>query len=318
MVAKIRVLKTLDSLLSDYPGGLSGSGLYFGIANALSDETLPLSTLSGSEFSLTVPAREDGSQGGWSEPLHFKFFGTDITTKNNGELKDGTITRMEIWIEGTKHLKATGLGADLSDLIDGAKLADVRDNPEADPLFDSFAGNEKMKFFGSSLNDLYFYGGKKADVLNGKGGQDVLQGKAGKDKLFGGTGDDILGGGKGNDRLNGGEGDDTLSGGEGVDRLNGGKGDDNLRGGDFGNKINKDIFIFKKNDGNDIINDFQDGIDLLDLRAFKFDSFAEVEKLTSVSTTTVEIDLPGNGVVTIDNFSSFQGNVFDESDVILF
>lgn len=96
MVAKVKVLKTLDSLLSDFPGVVSGSGLYFGLANALSDASLPLTKLSGSGFSITVPSRDDDSESVWSEPLNFKFFGDDITTKNNGNLKGGTITKIEI------------------------------------------------------------------------------------------------------------------------------------------------------------------------------------------------------------------------------
>ena len=70
------------------------------------------------------------------------------------------------------------------------------------------------------------------NVIAGLGGMDVLDGKAGDDELDGGDGDDIL---------LGGEGDDVLSGGTGNDRLDGGAG--------------QDIFVFRRGDGNDSIDD---------------------------------------------------------------
>lgn len=145
--------------------------------------------------------------------------------------------------------------------------------------------------------------------MYGNGGHDVLVGKGGKDKLFGGKGIDDLDGGKGNDNLNGDEGNDRLDGGKGNDFLNGGKGKDLLNGGK-----GKDIFIFKKGAGKDVVNDFQDD---LDLRAFNFSSFSEVEDLTTVTLFTVEISLPGSGQVTLSSFYRVDGNVFDEGDVIL-
>jgi VCBS repeat-containing protein len=64
--------------------------------------------------------------------------------------------------------------------------------------------------------------------------------------------DDQLTGGIGNDDLNGGAGNDTITGGIGNDLLTGGEGDD--------------LFVFVNNDfGQDRIDDFEDGLDLLDL-----------------------------------------------------
>lgn len=298
MVAKVKVLKPLEKMLSEYPGSLSGSGLYFALADALSDASNPLTKNSVSGFSIKVPTR-DNSDNVWSEPLRVKFVGDDITYRNNGKIKDGTITGVEISIQGEKHLKATGLGADLSDLIEAAKLADVRVNSDPRPLFDTLPGDKAMKFYGSSGNDLYFYGGDKADVMFGRGDRDVLQGQGGKDKLFGGVGNDVL------------------RGGDGRDRLNGGKGDDNLSGDELAGRKARDVFIFTRGDGVDTINDFQDGRDRLDLRVFHFDSFADVEKLTSETGFGLEIDLPGNGHLALTNFRDFNGDVFDAGDVIL-
>ncbi len=85
---------------------------------------------------------------------------------------------------------------------------------------------------------------------------------------LGGTGNDTLSGGAGDDILYGGLGDDTLVGGNGDDVLIGGKGDDTLTGG-----LGDDVFKWELNDqasigtvSNDVITDFGNGDDVLDLR----------------------------------------------------
>lgn len=80
-------------------------------------------------------------------------------------------------------------------------------------------------------------GSRRADVLDGRGGDDSLWGEQGDDVLSGGAGDDELFGGAGADRLDGGSGDDRLVGDEssgvggGADTLDGGAGNDRLQGG---------------------------------------------------------------------------------------
>jgi Ca2+-binding RTX toxin-like protein len=76
------------------------------------------------------------------------------------------------------------------------------------------------------------------------------------------TNDDVINGGYGNDELFGGVGSDTLDGGKNNDRLNGGIGDDILIGGD-----NNDTFILEEDFGNDVITDFGNGNDTIDLSA---------------------------------------------------
>jgi Ca2+-binding RTX toxin-like protein len=70
----------------------------------------------------------------------------------------------------------------------------------------------------------------------------------------GGSGDDALSGGKGNDLLVGGSGNDTLRGGKGDDILIGGFGNDVLFGG-----RGIDTFLHSVGDGQDTIQDFQNG-----------------------------------------------------------
>jgi Ca2+-binding RTX toxin-like protein len=88
-------------------------------------------------------------------------------------------------------------------------------------------------------------GSDEDETLDGAGGDDLLYGNKGRDTLLGGDGDDLLDGGKGRDVLVGGQGADTLIGGKGADS-----------------------FVFAPGAGHDVIRDFGDGHDRIDLTAF--------------------------------------------------
>jgi serralysin len=97
---------------------------------------------------------------------------------------------------------------------------------------------------GSTLN-----GTGEEDTLNGAGGIDFLNGLGGNDKLVANGGNDFLDGGTGNDQLTGGVGADNLTGGAGVDRF---------------------IYTATNHSTNaapDIITDFLEGTDRIDLSA---------------------------------------------------
>src|SRR5215468_6530075 len=91
----------------------------------------------------------------------------------------------------------------------------------------------------------------------------------------------------GNDRLFGGDFDDTLSGGDGNDVL-GGKGGDNVLTGGAGS----DAFVYALSDQHhDVVTDFRQGEDVIDLRAADIGDFATVQHLLSN-------DAQGNAVIT--------------------
>lgn len=96
------------------------------------------------------------------------------------------------------------------------------------------------------------YGGNGKDTLTGTGGEDLLSGGNGKDVLFGAGGHDLLLGGNGEDKLDGGTGNDALAGGHGDDTLTGGAG--------------ADLFVFGKGGGEDMITDFELGVDRIVLQ----------------------------------------------------
>lgn len=105
-------------------------------------------------------------------------------------------------------------------------------------------------------------GGNGNDFLNGQSENDILRGEAGRDTLNAGNNDDTLYGGSGDDILRGGAGDDLLYGGSNDDRLEAGSGDDTLNGGS-----GADVFVFNVNSGMNTIEDFEIGVDTLQLNA---------------------------------------------------
>ncbi|MEZ5755091.1 MAG: calcium-binding protein [Paracoccaceae bacterium] len=116
------------------------------------------------------------------------------------------------------------------------------------------------------------YGTGRADVLIGTAGNDDMDGRAGNDQMRGGAGNDDMDGGNGNDRLWGEDGRDDIDGGRGNDRLDGGAGDDILVGGRGNDTLTggsgADLFEFRRGDGRDLITDFTDGVDRIELDGF--------------------------------------------------
>ncbi len=108
--------------------------------------------------------------------------------------------------------------------------------------------------------ELVLLGDFGSRVIGGSGDDSVLGG-AGVDEIDGGSGADLLTGEAGNDILRGGEGDDLLIGGVGSDTLDGGGG--------------ADVFAYLATNespsngstGPDVIQNFQTGLDKIDLTA---------------------------------------------------
>ena len=95
----------------------------------------------------------------------------------------------------------------------------------------------------------------------------MLYGDAQVTSATAGYGNDTLLGGSGNDRLIG----DSAYGGTGADYLNGGSGNDTMDGGG-----GRDLFAFDLSSGKDTIQYFRPGEDQIDLRAWRFASFADL------------------------------------------
>jgi Ca2+-binding RTX toxin-like protein len=122
------------------------------------------------------------------------------------------------------------------------------------------------------------FGGAGDDTINGYGVSNVspvgsgnLIAADGPDRLFGGAGDDLVRGGGGDDLLSGGRGADTLVGGVGIDTFIGGAGADRFV---FGRNLEPDGTSYIADTGagpgqRDVILDFREGLDQLDLSAYR-------------------------------------------------
>ncbi|QHQ35477.1 cellulase family glycosylhydrolase [Algicella marina] len=196
-------------------------------------------------------------------------------------------------------------------------------------------GNDVYRGEGGSVNGVVYggngddglTGGDGVDRLNGGNGADRLRGFGGDDRLVGGGGGDALIGDGGADRLQAGGGSDDLNGGAGADMLFGGAGADTLRGGAgddiivggagadgmFGNG-GADVFRFAGATGADVIGDFRQDIDLIDIRSFGVTATA-LESAIGVSGDDATVDLTalgGEGLLTV----SGRGGALDAGDFL--
>tara|TARA_R110000868_G_scaffold18172_57_gene79764 strand:+ start:20060 stop:21529 length:1470 start_codon:yes stop_codon:yes gene_type:complete len=178
------------------------------------------------------------------------------------------------------------LGSISADVVDnsGTMIGDVALNDGDDSYTATNAGVVLGWINGEAGNDT-LTGGDNADFIDGGADNDRLFGRGGDDDLRGGLGSDFMSGGTGDDQLIGDDGADKMFGGSGDDTLNGGRDQDTIRGGDGNDEINggrladvlrggagADTFLYTfKQDSStgasDTIQDFEVGIDVIDLSA---------------------------------------------------
>lgn len=97
--------------------------------------------------------------------------------------------------------------------------------------------------------------------------------------------------------LYGNAGKNTIIGAFGNDKIDGGKGDDTLTG-----RTGMDEFVFKRGTGDDVITDFQDGVDLIDLSSYKgIGSFGDL--VLKQAGADVVISLLDGDTVTLKEFA---------------
>jgi Ca2+-binding RTX toxin-like protein len=163
------------------------------------------------------------------------------------------------------------------------------------------------------------FGDEGNDRSPGDVGVDTILGGTGRDDIFGNFGADTIVGGEDNDNIRAGGSGDNVEGGAGNDRLVGGNGKDILWGGAgndvlFGGGGNgngdglRDVFIFKSaafgGGGFDIIRDFEDTTDKIDLSDTSYSTFADVFADAQQVGANVEIKIiDGGGLVRINDFA---------------
>lgn len=276
--------------------------------------------------------------------------GNDILLGGSGDdtLIGGNDNDQLFGDEGEDVLLA-GRGDDLvdggagDDFILGASGDDIIRGGEGNDIIDGQANNDTL-FGGLGVDTID--GGNGHDIIEGGDGNDFLRGGIGNDRINGGEGDDYIGGasgddflvgGRGSDRLFAGQGNDTLFGeqnndllvaGAGNDFVNGGGGNDTLLGqngddiieGGSGNNIltggaGSDLFVFADRRFSDIITDFTDGEDLLDLSDF---SDAEVQNALDGATFAngdTSLTFSNGSVIVIQGFDL---NDLSEDDILGF
>jgi uncharacterized surface protein with fasciclin (FAS1) repeats len=150
--------------------------------------------------------------------------------------------------------------------------------------------------------------GADRDLIDGNGGGDLIFAGSGDDTVLGGSGRDHILAGSGNDLVRGGDHADLILGGLGRDRIAGERGNDKLFGG-----ADRDTFVFAAGDGRDVVGDFRNGQDRLDLSAYDFASFAALKAhLTGNQFSTTFTS--GSDSITLVGLSLHRA---DASDFIL-
>ncbi|MFD0978076.1 calcium-binding protein [Tropicimonas aquimaris] len=236
----------------------------------------------------------------------------------------GTLDTYTYKVGGNLRLKIADIGADMYqvftrlDFLSSAReaekiifaLNDKIYGNDGRNLIEGYDGNDRI--FGKDGSD-QLYGGLGKDVLNGGLGADEIYGNDQSDRLLGGKGDDRLFGGTGSDVLKGGDGNDTLSGWEGKDTLDGGKGDDALRG-----ESGRDVFLFRKRYGEDVIEDFEDDLDTIKLDDALWDGDLVrkqvVNRFAEVVNGDVVFDF-GKDRLVIENFTDL-GELADDLAIV--
>jgi Ca2+-binding RTX toxin-like protein len=191
-----------------------------------------------------------------------------------------------------------------------------------DPLQQVFHGDEGVNqlsvvdgynvFFGEGGNDLFFggkgpdvaYGGDGDDILVMEGGRNTAYGDAGSDTIVAtGSGGSVLHGGGDNDEITGSFDNDVIQGGDGDDRMIPLYGNDVLTGWN-----GADVFVFSgdlridyRGIGDDIIDDFGRGTDLIEIETFftpGFASFADVAANLVDGPNGAILTIPDEGTIT--------------------
>ncbi|TMV12949.1 calcium-binding protein [Arenibacterium halophilum] len=248
--------------------------------------------------------------------LHGQNVGSGFGAGTTGEIdgtQDGYVGLLPVAageIESTNKAQAVDMLEDQFQIAsDTFRLAGGNDDLDAGAGNDRIFGGKGTDRLNGGADDDRLFGGADNDILRGDSGDDFAKGGAGNDRVEGGDGNDRLSGqqgadtilgGSGNDVIRGNRGSDELGGNGGADRLFGGAGNDFITGGN-GRDIMAggggwDEFIYNDmSEGNDVIRDFDDVMDLINVSALGigFDDItvtsaeADASSMLSFGSTTI-------------------------------
>ncbi len=181
--------------------------------------------------------------------------------------------------DGANHLE----GGDGDDTIEGGPGADRLDGGNGMDWLVYWSSDTGIKV---NLADGTAEGGHaEGDVILNI---EYVLGSYHSDELTGDDGDNLLNGINGNDVLRGNGGQDVLHGGVGADRLLGGDG--------------ADTFHFEPGDGDDIVLDFTDTEDRIDLLKFSLSGFDDLTITSESNSTKIDLTDHGGGTILLQDF----------------
>ncbi len=137
----------------------------------------------------------------------------------------------------------------------------------------ALTGSKNLSAYGTDINN-WLYGNDGANSLFGGGGADLLDGGMGDDYLSGGAGDDSIRGGGGNDILEGNAGHDT--------------------------------FFFAPGGGHDVITDFEDNIDFINLTGWGFSTVGQALNIISDLGDDLQFNFADGSSLIVRNVAEFQ------------
>jgi len=222
----------------------------------------------------------------------------------------------------------TLLGSFSDDILEGGNGHDILNGGVGNDVLRGGAGNDIFLMTGSNAGVDTVEGGSGYDIFDASGIQpgfgyganfseiEELRGSNFGDnwswsdsgiKFVGGLGNDTVNAGIDADTLLGGDGADVLNGGAGNDTVNGGLGSDILTGG-----LGIDTFEFTEEADFDIITDFTDAEDLLDIAAFL--STADFVRVIYVGAGKSGEDISIDHSANIGNAGSARFTVYAEQN----
>lgn len=261
-------------------GGWSGSDI---ISTGIGNDTV-VSSLDSANNSSNYGGQ--GYYGGLGiDTLSFLPNQTGVYVDLSTNIAENVITGEVTQVVGFENVTGSAYGDYLyGDTLDNAIFGylgnDAIEGRGGSDKLDGGEGNDSV--IGGDGNDTV-NGGEGNDLVSGDAGFDIVHGGNGNDKVYGGADGDYLFGDDGDDFMNGQSGDDLMSGGNGNDQMYGSAGNDYMTGG-LGNDMldgssgrdfligggGADSFVFRSvgdslNTNPDVINDFQYGIDKMDV-----------------------------------------------------
>jgi Ca2+-binding RTX toxin-like protein len=238
-------------------------------------------TLGGDDIVLGTASGETINGGTGNDEL-FGNAGNDFLNgdENNDRLYDGSGDDTVSGGSGNDYFRVGG-GVDNFDGGSGKDYISYYDSSNGiridlreDEVSGSWAVNDTIKDFesasGSKTGNDTMLGTSGANTLRGYGGDDKLYGRGGSDKLYGGDGEDFLDGG----------------GGSGKDLLYGG--------------ADADVFHFDRGEGIDVIKDFENNVDIIELDNFSLSKTQAIDLAEQVGSDVV-FDFGADGILTVED-----------------